>query len=372
MVFKNKNVGMMAFIAACPLIFASPADAFEFGAFGDVSYNSSDESGVADSFALGGLDLYAKQNIDTSTEAFIEYVFENDGEGFVLDLERLYLKRKLNDNMSISMGRFHSPLGYWNATFHHGVMIQDTVSRPSFLDFEDGEAAILPTHGIGIQLQGNAGAIGYELAIANSTFLDTTLSANAVDAGSAKEGLEIGIGNISDLSDDKTIFGRLTYDISDVKLGFSFMSNSIVEAAATGDSAFGGVTLGNELIDQQLLGLDVRYTYDRLGVLAEYFNIDNSAATGVGGDGTADAYYVQASYQVNDKFRPTVRYESLEFDATDAYFNILGTTAYTASVVALRYDLDDSNALTFEYKNTSPKSGTDVAEMTLDWSFLMF
>jgi len=359
MKFNKKTMGL-AVGMACATMMINPAQAFEFGAMGDASYSTSDDDAVSSAFAIGGLDLYARQDIDPNTEAFIEYVFENDGEGFVLDLERMYVKRSINDNVKIGIGRMHSPLGYWNNTFHHGVIMQDTASRPSFLDFEDGEAAILPTHVIGVTVEGQAGALGYEVSMANSTFLDTTVA-----------GPEIGIGNISDYSDDKTIFARLTYGIADVNLGLSLMNNSIVEAASAG----GTLAQGEELIAQSVTGLDVRYQYDQLSVLAEYYMMTNDSQAGVGDAASHDAtaYYVQASYQVNDQFRPTVRYESLEADvATDAYFTILGRSEYTANVVALRYDLDDSNAVTFEYKASSYVGGADVTEMTLDWSFLMF
>jgi len=359
MKFNKKTIGMAVGVA-CAAMMTAPAQAFEFGAMGDASYSTSDDDAVSSAFAIGGLDLYARQDIDPNTEAFIEYVFENDGEGFVLDLERMYVKRNINDSVRVGIGRMHSPLGYWNNTFHHGVIMQDTASRPSFLDFEDGEAAILPTHVIGVTVEGQAGNLGYEVSLANSTFLDTTVA-----------GPEIGIGNISDYSDDKTVFARLTYEVSGVNLGLSLMNNSIVEAAAAG----GTLAQGEELIAQSVTGLDARYKYNQLSLLAEYFMMTNDSQAGVGDSASHDAtaYYVQASYQVNDKFRPTVRYESLEADvATDAYFTILGRQEYTANVVALRYDLDDSNALTFEYKATSPDGGTDVTEMTLDWSFLMF
>jgi predicted porin len=151
------------------------------------------------------------------------------------------------------------------------------------------------------------------------------------------------------------------------------MSNSIVESGATPTE---GVVLGDELIAQTVIGLDGRYSYDKMDVLAEYFMMTNDSSAATSGDGKshdATAFYVQGSYQVAPKIRPTVRYESLTFDAgTDAYFEILGRAEYTAMVVAVRYDLDDSNALTLEYKDTDYDVGTDTTAVILDWSFLMF
>ena len=351
----NKKTISLAVAMAGATMMAMPAQAFEFNAFADTYFM--DATNDTRHFGFGGLDLFVRHSIDPDTEALIEYVFENDGSSFVLDVERYYIKRKLNDNLTIGAGRFHSPLGYWNNTYHHGVLMQDTVTRPSFLDFEDGEAAVLPTHAVGLDLTGKTGPLGYEVSIANSTFLDTSIV-----------GPEIGIGNVQDYSDGKTIIAHLTYNISDVDLGVSLMSNSIVEGAATG----GTLAQGDELIAQKVTGLDARYSYDKVNVMAEYFMMTNDSQAGVG-DGKshdATAYYLQASYQVNDQFRPTYRYESLSFDATDAYFVILGRSEYTANVVALRYELDDSNAVTLEYKK-SDVAGNDESHVILDWAFLI-
>ena len=350
----NKKTISLAVAMASATMMAMPAQAFEFSAFGDTYLM--DATNDTRHFGFGGLDMFVRHSIDPNTEALLEYVFENDGSSFVLDVERLYLKRKINDNLNIGAGRFHSPLGYWNNTYHHGVLLQSTVTRPSFLDFEDGDAAVLPTHAVGLDLTGKTGPVGYEVSIANSTFLDSSIV-----------GGEIGIGNVGDYSDDKTIFAHLTYDIADVNLGLSLMNNSIVES-----STGGFVPQGDELIAQTVTALDARYSYDKLDVLGEYFMMTNDAQAGVG-DGKshdATAYYLQLSYQVNDQFRPTYRRESLSFDATDAYFTILGRSEYTANVVALRYELDESNAITLEYKK-SDVAGNDESHAILDWAFLI-
>ena len=356
---------------------ATSAMAMETGAFADISYNTSDLTGTSDSFALGGLDFYARQDIDPKTTAFFEYVFENNGDSFVLDVERLYLKRKINDALNIGMGRIHSPLGYWNNTFHHGVLLQDTVSRPAFLDFEDGDAALLPTHGVGVTFDGDLdNGLSYDLDIVNSTLLDTSAAVGE---------REILIANVEDFSDDKTIIARLAYDFGKstglpLKLGVFGESNSIVESAAT-SPLLTGVVQGDEIIKQTVMGLDLRYQRGPFSLLTEYFSISDKASkqavTGGAASGTMDntAYYVQLGYQATEKTRVTYRYENVSLESNDWYYRtFFDRHEGNQNVLAIRYDLDDTNALTFEYHDITDDtdSSLDRKEMMLDWAFLLY
>ena len=135
---------------------STSVSAVTFGAFSDVRVESSTQQGESTHFKLGGFDLYANQKISDSTSAFVETVFEDGGSGFGLDVERLFIKRKFNPLFSIAAGRFHAPLGYWNRHYHHGVLLQDTPDRPQFLEFEDGDGAIMPMHAIGLMATGDA------------------------------------------------------------------------------------------------------------------------------------------------------------------------------------------------------------------------
>lgn len=373
---KLKNVFLSVLMASAVIPVAN-VQALETGAFADISYNTSDlalkDGGAADAFAMGGLDFYARQDIDPKTQAFFEYVFENNGESFVLDVERLYIKRRVNNALNIGMGRFHSPLGYWNNTFHHGVLLQDTVSRPAFLDFEDGEAALLPTHGVGLTFDGDLeNGLGYDLGIVNSTFLDTS---------SAEP--EILIANVEDFSDDKTIVARVSYDFSNMsniplKLGVFGESNSIIEYSDGGSAL--GLNQGDEIVKQTIMGFDLRYQQGPFSLMTEYFSISDKASkeavAGGASSGTKDntAYYVQLGYQATEKTRVTYRYENVSVDQTDYYYSFLGRDEGNQNVLAIRYDLDDSNALTFEVHDITDdtNSNLDRTEMMLDWAFLLY
>ncbi len=350
------------------------ASAVTFGAFGDVRLVSSTQQGESTHFKLGGFDLYANQKISDSTSAFVESVFEDDGTGFGVDLERLFIKREIAPLLSIAAGRFHAPLGYWNRHYHHGVLLQDTPDRPQFLEFEDGDGAIMPMHAIGLMATGDAvsraGTFSYEFNIANSSFLNTNDSANASVPGS---GLEIGIGNVNDFSDGKNYFLRATFKPRVLPVEASLFAASIryLESAGTGDSNFGSLGKGSTLVKQTVTGLDLHYEQEPFDATAEFFHLKDDSNVGNGSD-SANAYYVQFGWQFMRNLKAVYRIEELDANPNkDTYFEILNVPNYVHNVIGLRYDLDDSNALMFQVKKVNVQGQKNYTVFTLDWAFLM-
>ena len=371
---KISRANVSALAGACLLGVASTAvPALELGVFGDVSWRASDSASDNNQFEIGGLDLYANQQASDDTNAFFEVVFENDGESFVVDVERYQINHHFSRALTVGAGRFHAPLGYWNRNYHHGVLIQDTVTRPAFLDFEDGDAAIMPMHAIGLMAMGKFGnGLSYELSVGNSNSYDTS-------GGPGSD--EIRLGNVSDLSEAKQVIGRASYAFSGLPLSLSVfaMSNQLVEYSSAGIFSSKGLGKGDNLAKSMVYGADMHYERGPFTAMAEYYYLDNQDETNgaiVDGqamnDGTANAFYVQLGYRFMDKWKATYRYEDLSTDSKDAYFRILGTEDYSAHVGVLRYDIDDSNALMLQVDSTDYDKSKNVTEYILNWSFLMF
>ncbi|HFD33400.1 MAG TPA: hypothetical protein ENJ28_11925 [Gammaproteobacteria bacterium] len=336
--------------------------AAEFGLFSDVTFSDSGPDEANPSFALGALDFYGTAQIDDKTRVFVEYVFENSDDGLVTDLERLWITRTIRDELSIGVGRFHTPLGFWNRTYHHGAILQDTVSRPFFLDFEDGAGAILPVHVVGLMASGDIGmSVGdlhYEAYVANGPSIDTSIAA-ASDR-------EIQINDGGDPNSAKTLGFRATFTPADLDLSFSAfaMSNLIAD---TGNG-------NRDLVTQLISGVDVNYMLGDFDLLAEFYNLSNKDEVGSLGTQSGIAYFAQLGYQVADSFKVTVRHEAISTqEGDDRYFKELGITDASRNIAALRYDLDDTNALKFEVSQTSPKDSSmdDIKAYVLQWSFLV-
>jgi hypothetical protein len=371
--------------AALALATGGNAAALDVGVFGDMSLSHSSVSTSEPSFRLGSLDLYAAQYIDDHTRALFEVQFQTfAGDTMEIEIQRFWIMREVSDEFHIGIGRFHTPIGYWNRHFHHGILLQDTVTRPFILSFEGSVNAIIPTHLIGILAEGDLPwGLRYEAAVANSNTINSTAA-----------GDRLTVPNRADLSAEKSLFGRLHYGRfgAPLKPGVFFMKNDVLESAAAGAELCGDppvgscslVTRGEPLVRQMLYGVDFRYERGRFDIMAEYYRIQNDARPGVG-DGRkhdSDAWFAQFGYRITDQLKATYRYEALDFDSEpgnqDPYYldprmigkHNIGTEH--RNVYALRYDFSESNAIMLEVNLRDTQFGERSTTTYLSWAFVMY
>lgn len=366
----RRAVGVTAICAAGLLSAIDDARALDLGVFGDLSYTASDIPEDEANFRIGSLDFYAVQYIDDKTKALFELQFQTFTGQFEYEIQRYWIMREFSDAFHLGMGRFHPPVGYWSRHFHHGILMQDTVSRPFMLSFEGSPSSIMPMHMVGLLSEGDIGATGlhYEAGIANSNTIDTV------------DGEGLAVPNREDYSADKSFFGRLSFARPDVPLmpGVFMMHNNVVESDPVG--SFSGIVRGDDLVDQTMFGTDLRYEGDRFAMLAELYYFENDAQPGVGDGGTHDAlaYFAQFGYWLTERLKATYRYESLDFDHDDPYFmdphllarNTVGTE--TRHVACLRYEFSESNALMLEVSRRDPELADSTTTTILSWAFVMF
>jgi hypothetical protein len=105
-------------------------------------------------FQLGELDLFMTSHLAAHWD-FVGEVAVGAGQSneVGLDMERLQLTYKPSEYFSISAGRFHSAIGYYNTAFHHGTWFQTAEGRPFMYLFEDS-GGILPVHNVGVTTTG--------------------------------------------------------------------------------------------------------------------------------------------------------------------------------------------------------------------------
>ncbi len=108
-------------------------------------------------FHLGEFDLLFTSTLGPSWSALAELVLEGeDSNEFKLELERAVLTYSPSDKFALSMGRFHSVISYYNASFPHASWFQVAANRPYTQAFED-EGGLLPSHAVGVSLTSRQG-----------------------------------------------------------------------------------------------------------------------------------------------------------------------------------------------------------------------
>ena len=103
-------------------------------------------------FGLGEQDLFITSEINERLSFLGETVFKFSPESptdFNISVERIILKYNYTGNHSVLLGKHHTPVNYWNDTYHHGRVFFPTIDRP--LLFALG---IIPLHTTGVSLQG--------------------------------------------------------------------------------------------------------------------------------------------------------------------------------------------------------------------------
>lgn len=359
-------------------LFAPRIFSVDFGIFGDVNLSNSDKNnskGEQD-FSLGGLDLYATQEVGEKSKAFMELVFEGIGNEFIVDLERLWIKYSFANAFKIAAGRFHTPLGFWNTNYHHGSLIQDTVTRPFFLDFEDGTAGVLPMHMVGLNIGGQL-ALGrsildYQLFSANNPSLDSTVKKDAsgnpiVDASGnfVYAQSEIFVNNVVDPGKKKAFAASLSWEYAPIgtELGLFTSHTHYIDV---NEASYGAI-----INRQDVYGLDFRINNKYFYTLMESFlmyNFDPQKSR----EFLASAWYVQVGARASSNLTIIYRHSELKHEKNDIYFNILIDNSdaqlnIQQEVIGLRYNVDESNAIKLEHQINKESNATFI-----QWSFLLF
>src|SRR3990172_4177414 len=105
---------------------------WNLGLFGDVNYTTKSREHDHDSFYFPELSVYSTASYGERLNFLAEIAFEQPEA----DIERIWAGYTVSDMLIIRAGKFHTAMGYWNKTYHHGRQLFNTVDRPFFLAFE--------------------------------------------------------------------------------------------------------------------------------------------------------------------------------------------------------------------------------------------
>lgn len=294
-------------------------------AFGSVQWGRPEGPDSPNSFTLGQLDLFATSTLSERINVIAEIVFEGGTDTRVVtDLERLQLTYLFNDFLSVSAGRYHTGIGFYNTAFHHGSYFETPIGRPRVFEFED-EGGVLPVHEVGVSAHGAVPGTG-------STFHYLAEVGNGRPWGATER--DDGEGPKADLNSAKAANAGLSFSPDrwrGFEAGASFYWDTIPSE-----------TLGP--VPHRIGALFATYRTPTIELMAEWLvlthHTDDLSYRNDGG-------YVQAS-RAWGKWRPYYRYDRLSIAAGTPFLG--ATESSETHVVGLRLEPSEWVGLKAQYE----------------------
>jgi hypothetical protein len=292
--------------------------------FADASYVATDRK-IPAGFQLGQVVGHLIVSFSDRLNYFGEFSATSQPTGYAFEVERSILRYDFSDAVKVSVGRYHTPIGYWNTAFHHGTWLQTTVSRPEMIKFG---SQLIPTHFVGAFAEGNLPGedlgLQYMAGVGNGR---GSVISRAGDAGDVN-------GNrawtLSLSARPAALFG--------MQVGAGYYRDLVSETS--GVSAREGISSAY-----------VAWQREQPEFIAEYVHIDHTPVAG-GATTHSDAYYAQLAYRFTGaarQWKPYVRAERTTIAPTDVIFAPLDL-AYEGGIAGVRYDFASFAALKGEYR----------------------
>ncbi|MFI5154488.1 MAG: hypothetical protein ACHQET_14220 [Chitinophagales bacterium] len=322
---RNREQGLRAF-CFCLLFIAliSPARGqntlfknTHIGGFVDLL--SSYQDGKT-SFGFGEQDLFITSELHDRFSFLGESVFKftpTTPTEFSVSIERVIVKYNYYGNHNLLLGKHHTPINYWNDTYHHGRLFFPTIDRPLLF-----AANFIPLHTVGISAQGHdLGGIrfGYDLMVGNG----------------------LGSEDVQDNDVRKSVTAAVHIKPADgLRIGFSYYNDQI----APGADVHGKII--NWQVNQQMFTGSLAYFGRKFELLAE--STMSNDKTDTTGTQTNWASYVYAGFRITDKLVPYIRYDDLRYGDGEIYYTKDNTTSIVAG---MRYHINYVVVVKLEYQH---------------------
>jgi hypothetical protein len=338
------GVFLVLLLAIPPTVCAQEptSPSLKIAGFGDFNFSATDEQGSTSGFKEGQFVLQFSSALSQKVNFFGETSLTARADagtgtppapGFNTEVERVIIRFDQSDYFKISFGRYHTPINWWNTTFHHGRWLQTTVDRPEMIRFG---GQFIPVHFVGGLIEGLLPAYGlnvhYNLGVGNGRASIVSRAGDAGDINSSRAGL------INLFVKPDRLFG--------LQAGGSFYRDRITLAS------------GREFHEWIAAG-HIVWQRENPEVIAEIAQVNHRE---LGSANTFDslAYYIQIAYRLpwfEELWKPYYRFEYIH-PGTDPVLQ--GVPSLRGSVVGMRYDISHFAALKAEYRNQRRPGGPRV------------
>jgi len=286
------------------------------------------------SFGFGEEDLFITSELSDRFSFLGETVFKftpSTPTTFSVSIERVIVKYNFAGNHNLLIGKHHTPINYWNDTYHHGRVFFPTIYRPLLF-----EANIIPLHTTGVSLQGqNLGNLkfGYDFMVGN------------------------GLGSEDVLDNDKRKSVTAAVHIKPaqgLRIGISWYNDLMSAGSKTHDGK-----LINWDVRQNLFSPSIAYFGEKVEVLAESTIGTNHTDT----TGTKQTFagYLYAGYKIKEKLVPYVRLDRLHFQEGEILFNKNNTSSIVGGI---RYNINYLTVVKLEYQYEKTELKTNINRLT--------
>ncbi len=324
--------------------------------FGEVNYKVLDQRvpelgtfgfvpGSAGNFFVGDFDLLLTSHITDKASVLSEVVIgEGDAQSFDVDLERVLFKYDYNDNLKLSLGRYHTSIGYYNTAFHTGKWLQTAIDRPLVMEFAN-DGGLLPTQAVGLSVTGQIPTRGlglnYMFDYGSSDTIRPTLD---------------GLGETDENNGNHVTVGMFARPdrFPGLQVGGSFYHDKI--------SDFGkgpSVRLGQTVVNAHVV-----YTGHHIEFLNEGFLIrhsyENSPVVF-----NMPSFYTQFSRQFG-KWRPYARYQYANMNPNSIFPDV---GLRHGPSFGTRFDFNDNVAFKFQLDHTLRQNLPDLNGLQTQLAF---
>jgi len=328
-----------------PLLAQEPlahTPAFQGFIFGDVDYVARDRA-ATDGFLIGQIVAHGNARLSDRLTFFGEFSATSHPDSYSFEVERAILRYDFADQFKVSVGRYHTPISYWNTAYHHGLWLQTSVGRPEIIKVG---GRFMPVHFVGAVAEGTlnnrALSFSYEAGVGNGR------GSNIARAGDA-----------GDLNRSRAAVVAAQVRPGDVglQLGASAYFDEITPALTSS-------------VDERITSAHAVWDRGAPEIILEYANVRHEPRGG-STSFTSNGWYAHAGYRLPgalSRWKPYARLERLDSDQSDPVF-AGAVDDYHAVVAGLRFDFETLGALKAEYRRERFGAAAEVNGLYLQVAF---
>lgn len=270
------------------------------------------------SYSLGEQDLFITSAINDRLSFLGETIFRYSPASstkFAASVERIIFNYSLYGNHSLFAGKIHTPVNYWNDSYHHGRVFFPTIDRPLLFD-----STVIPLHSLGLGFQAkDLGKLkfGYSIFLANG----------------------LGSGEIADNDRYKSLTAAAFFKPArNMRIGFSWYHDIISKDALVHSMKYSRKTTQN-LYTVSVANFGKNWEF----LLESTTGMDTDSM----GTSTTMASYGYLGYRIKDKIIPYGRYDRLQYHGS----NHMGRKDVEKWIVGVRYQINYLAVVKLEYQN---------------------